>query len=65
METAPEYRGQGLASRVTVAWARLVRESGRLPLYSTSWGNAASLGVARKLELVPCAADWNFYRAAG
>jgi RimJ/RimL family protein N-acetyltransferase len=62
VETAVGYRGRGFASRVTAAWARLIRHSGRLPLYSTSWSNTASLAVARKLGLSACASDWSLYR---
>ncbi len=62
VETAADYRGRGFASRVTSAWAQLIRDSGRLPLYSTSWSNTASLAVARKLGLSVCASDWNLYR---
>jgi RimJ/RimL family protein N-acetyltransferase len=62
VETAVGYRGRGFAPRVTSAWARLIRDSGRLPLYSTSWSNTASLAVARKLGLSACANDWNLYR---
>ena len=36
-----------------------MRASGRTPLYSTAWSNAASLAVARKLGLIPYAATWN------
>ncbi len=49
VETQPAYRGRGLATRVVSTWARAVRDSGRQPLYSTWWRNAASLAVARKL----------------
>lgn len=59
VETAAGYRGRGLAARVTAAWALAVRASGRTPLYSTSWSNAASLAVARKLGLVPYAGRWS------
>ena len=58
VETAPAYRGKGFAGRVTLAWARAIRDSGRIPLYSTSWTNHASLGVARKLKLHPYASSW-------
>ena len=49
VQTHPEHRRRGLATRVVRAWARAIRASGRLPLYSTDWSNAGSLGVARKL----------------
>ena len=58
LETAPEFRGRGLGPRVASAWALAVRESGRTPLYSTTWTNEASLAVARKLALTPYAATW-------
>ncbi len=59
VETAAEYRGRGLASRVTAAWALATRASGRIPLYSTDWSNEPSLAVARKLGLEPYAVDWS------
>jgi RimJ/RimL family protein N-acetyltransferase len=59
--TAKAYRGRGYGPRVTAAWARAVRASGRIPLYSTSWKNAASREVARKLGLVQYATDWSLY----
>ena len=62
VETAASYRGRGFAPLVTAAWARRIRQSGRLPLYSTSWSNAASLAVARKLGLTMCGSDWNVHR---
>jgi GNAT superfamily N-acetyltransferase len=49
LETHPDHRRRGLATRVVSAWARAIRASGRLPLYSTAWSNAGSRGVARKL----------------
>lgn len=59
VETLPEFRGRGYAKEVTAAWARLVRSTGALPLYSTSWKNAASQSVARKLRLTMYAADFH------
>lgn len=58
LETAESYRRSGLGAGVTAAWARAVRASGRVPLYSTSWDNEASLGVARKLGLIAYASSW-------
>ena len=59
LDTAEAYRGRGLGPRVTAAWALAIRASGRIPLYSTSWTNTASLAVARKLGLTAYACDWN------
>ncbi len=59
VETAVGFRGRGLAPRVTAAWALAIRASGRVPLYSTSWDNNASLTVARKLGLVAYASCWS------
>lgn len=59
VETLPLFRGRGYASDVTAGWARLVRSAGAAPLYSTSWENAASRSVARRLRLVQYAADFH------
>lgn len=59
VETAQPFRGRGLAPRATAAWAVAIRASGRLPIYSTSWTNAASLAVARKLALTARASNWS------
>lgn len=59
LDTAPAYRRRGYAVRVTSAWADAVRASGRIPLFSTSWENAGSLGVARTLGLRIYATDWS------
>ena len=61
LDTAAPFRGRGLGPRVTAAWAHAIRSAGRLPLYSTSWSNVASLAVARKLGLEMCAGDWSLY----
>jgi hypothetical protein len=62
LETVREFRGRGFGSRVTAAWALAIRSSGRLPVYSTSWSNEASLAVARRLGLETCASDWSLYK---
>jgi len=59
VETAPEFRGRGLAGLTTAAWASAIQASGRTPIYSTSWSNGPSLAVARKLGLVASASYWN------
>ncbi len=61
LETAEAFRGRGLGPRVASAWALLVRASGRIPLYSTSWDNRASLAVARKLRLLAYASSWRVH----
>lgn len=59
VETAAGFRRRGFAAGVTAAWARAVRTSGRIPIYSTDWTNTASCGVARKLGLIQYASDWS------
>ncbi|HEX4147074.1 MAG TPA: GNAT family N-acetyltransferase [Pirellulales bacterium] len=59
IETAAPFRGRGYAPRAATAWARQVRAHGLTPLYSTDWSNHASLAVARKLKLLPFAADFS------
>ena len=51
VDTISAFRGQGLALEVVSAWAREVGEQKLLPLYSTNWGNEASLAIARRLGL--------------
>ncbi|MCY3647005.1 MAG: GNAT family N-acetyltransferase [Chloroflexi bacterium] len=58
VETSANARGRGFAVAVVAAWARAVRELGAEPLYSTSWDNATSQAVARKLGLIPYASDY-------
>jgi GNAT superfamily N-acetyltransferase len=57
VETAPGHRGCGFGSRTAAAWARLVRELGLEPLYSTSWENRASQALARRLGLIAYGED--------
>jgi GNAT acetyltransferase len=65
VETAAAFRGRGLAPRVTAGWARAIRASGRIPLYSTNWTNTASRAVARKLGLIQYATDWSLVENKG
>lgn len=57
VETAPAFRGRGCAARAVAAWAAAVRETGAVPLYSTSWDNTASRALARRLGLRRFGAD--------
>jgi RimJ/RimL family protein N-acetyltransferase len=59
VETREPFRGRGLATAAVACWARAVQRSGRLALYSTSWDNAASQGVARRLSAQLYGEDWH------
>lgn len=57
VETARDFRGRGYGSRAVAAWAAAVRGLDRISLYSTSWENQASQGLARRLGLVQFGSD--------
>jgi RimJ/RimL family protein N-acetyltransferase len=59
VETVPAFRGRGYAAAAVATWAAEVRWRGLLPLYSTSWDNLASQGVARKLGMQRYGEDWS------
>lgn len=65
VETAPGFRGRGCAAMAVDAWAQEVRAKGRVPFYSTSWTNAASLAVATKLGLLCFGEDIHFSAGPG
>jgi hypothetical protein len=51
--TLPEFRRQGLGTRVVQTWARSLMLAGKVPFYSCRMEAAASLGLAHKLGLQP------------
>lgn len=59
VETAEGFRGYGYAGLAVGRWAETMRQSGRVPLYSTSWDNTASQKVASKLNLLNYADNWS------
>ncbi|MBK9546414.1 MAG: GNAT family N-acetyltransferase [Dehalococcoidia bacterium] len=59
VETASDYRGQGLALEAVRAWGAAVQSTGRLAFYSTEWSNNASRGLAAKLAAFEFGEDWH------
>ena len=59
VETLARFRGRGYACHAVASWANAVRLQRRIPLYSTSWDNEASVAVARKLGLVQYATTFH------
>ena len=59
VDTLNAYRRCGYAAATVAAWALAVRSKNLIPLYSTSWNNAASLGVAQRLGLVQYGVDYH------
>jgi hypothetical protein len=49
VETLSAYRAKGYAVSAVAGWANTLRSHNIMPLYSTSWDNKASQGIARKL----------------
>ena len=59
VETIPSHVGRGYATAAVACWARMVKDRGRIPLYSTSWDNAASQRVGEKLGLIMYGANFH------
>ena len=59
VETAAPYRRRGHAARAVAAWALSIRAAGLVPIYSTTWDNAASQGVAKALGCRLFGEDWH------
>lgn len=59
IETLEAYRGKGYASAAVAGWAAAVQQTGRLALYSTSWGNHASQAVAKRAGALLYGEDWS------
>ncbi|MEM7735818.1 MAG: GNAT family N-acetyltransferase [Deinococcota bacterium] len=59
VETTSAYRRRGHATNVVVAWVKAVLELNALPLYSTSYENTASMGIASKLGFEQYAVDFH------
>ena len=59
VDTLVGHRRRGYATSVVAAWALAVRALNRIPLYSTSWDNVASQGVALRLGLVQYGVDYH------
>ncbi|GAB1156023.1 hypothetical protein YWY31_20480 [Paenibacillus illinoisensis] len=59
LHTVPAYRGHGYGVETVKCWQYHVHESGRIPLYSTSWDNLSSQQVARKLGLYQYGMDFS------
>lgn len=59
IETAAAFRGRGFARAAAECWTAAMFALGLVPLYSTTWDNAASLRIARGLGGVQYAVDYS------
>jgi hypothetical protein len=56
--TVEAHRGRGHALRAVSAWAAEVIRLGSIPLYGTTWDNAASRAIAARLGAVMLGSDF-------
>jgi len=56
--TTESARGHGYGQAAVAGWAIALQRQGILPMYSTSWDNHASQGIARRLAMIPYADTW-------
>lgn len=56
--TVETHRGRGHAHRIVGAWAAEVARLGSIPLYGTTWDNAASQAIAARLGAVKIGSDF-------
>jgi hypothetical protein len=61
--TQPGFRGRGYAAATAIAWAAILRPTGRILFYSTDADNRSSQRVAERLQLRPIGWTWRL-RAA-
>ncbi len=61
VDTVVAYRRRGHAANTIAGWANAVHALGALALYSTSWENTASQGVAAKLGLSLYGVDYEVF----
>lgn len=57
--TLESHRGHGYAAQITALWANLLHPRKIRPLYSTSWENTASQGVASRVNAQFFGEDWS------
>lgn len=61
VETAPKYRGRGLAGLAVAGWAKLVRAHGAEPFYATTFDNIPSQRVARSVGMNLIGSEFSIY----
>ena len=59
--TVEAARSKGYARAVVAAWVPAVWATGHIPLYGTSWDNAASQRIANRLGMQCYGEDWSIH----